>query len=123
MCPDAGPRELAVRAVGGGRKQPSLLPVRLIAVPLPPDKVEAMRLKLKHKARKHQDTLDPRTLLAAGCMVPVPRHTESDRLGTRRAWLGEAAIGYGLGPRCEVVARQGRKEFNADTRRRCTQNT
>jgi len=56
-------------------------------------------------------------------MVPAPRHTESDRLGTRRAWLGEAAIGYGLGPFCELVARQGKKEFSADGRRRCTLNT
>jgi hypothetical protein len=45
------PGEWAVQTVVGGRKQPSLLPVRLIAVPLPPDKVEAMRLKLKHSAR------------------------------------------------------------------------
>jgi Transposase DDE domain len=68
---DAGPREWAVQAVAGGRSQPSLLPLRLIAVPLPPDKAEAVRLTLKRTASKHQDTLDPRSLVAAGFMVLV----------------------------------------------------
>jgi len=68
---DTGPREWAVQAVAGGRRQPSLLPLRLIAVPLPPDKVEAVRLRLKRTASKHQDTLDPRSLVAAGFMVLV----------------------------------------------------
>jgi len=67
----AGPREWAVQAVVGGRKQPSLLPLRLIAVPLPPDQIEAVRRKLKRTASKHQDTLDPRSLVAAGFLVLV----------------------------------------------------
>jgi hypothetical protein len=48
-----------------------LLPLRLIVVPLPPDKAEANRVKLKRTASKHQDTLDPRSLVAAGFMVLV----------------------------------------------------
>ncbi len=71
LNPNAGPQEWAVQAVVGGGKQPSLLPVRLIALPLPPAKVAAARLKLQRKASKHQDTLDPRSLVAAGFMVLV----------------------------------------------------
>ncbi len=71
MLPDAGPQEWAVQAVVGGGKQPILLPVRLIAKPLPPDKVEAARARLLRKASKHQDKLDPRSLVAAGFMVLV----------------------------------------------------
>ncbi len=71
MPPGSGPQEWVVQAVVGGRKQSRLLPVRLIGVPLPPDKVEATRLKLTRKASKHQDTLDPRSLVAAGFMVLV----------------------------------------------------
>ena len=55
----------------GPASQPSLLPIRLIAVPLPPDKAEINSTKLKRRASKHQDTLDPRSLLAAGFMVLV----------------------------------------------------
>ena len=65
MSPAAGPQEWSVRAMVGGGRQASLLAVRLIALPLPPDKVEAARLKLKRKASKQQTTLDPNTLLAA----------------------------------------------------------
>lgn len=69
LLPDAGPQEWAVQAVVGTGKQASLLAIRLIALPLPPDKVEARRGKLKRKASKRQETLDPRSLLAAGFMV------------------------------------------------------
>jgi hypothetical protein len=71
LLPGTGPQEWAVQAVVGAGNQPSLLPVRLIALPLPPDKVAAARLKLQRKASKHQDTLDPRSLTAAGFMVLV----------------------------------------------------
>ena len=40
-------------------------------MPLPPDKAEINRTKLNRRASKHQDTLDPRSLLAAGFMVLV----------------------------------------------------
>jgi hypothetical protein len=41
LAVDAGPRDCAVQAVVG----PRLLPLRLIVVPLPPDKVEINRTK------------------------------------------------------------------------------
>jgi hypothetical protein len=75
---DGGPREWAVQAVVGslpaGAEAGSaagLLPIRLIAVPLPRDKAEANRRKLKRTASKHRDVLDPRSLLAGGFMVLV----------------------------------------------------
>jgi hypothetical protein len=73
-----GLREWAVQAVTGSLpacaaagSAASLLPIRLIAVPLPRDKAEANRVKLKRTASKHQNVLDPRSLLAAGFMVLV----------------------------------------------------
>ena len=71
LLPEARPEEWAVQAVVGSAKRPGLLPIRLIAVPLPPDKAAANRMKLKRRASKHQDTLDPRSLIAAGFMVLV----------------------------------------------------
>ena len=71
LTPGAGLREWAVQAVAGSAKQPRLLPLRLIVVPLPADKAEANRKKLKRTASKHQDKLDPRSLIAAGFMVLV----------------------------------------------------
>lgn len=68
---DEGLREWTVQAVVGPAKQPALLPIRLIAMPLPPDKVAVNRQKLLRTASKHQDTLDPRSLVAAGFMVLV----------------------------------------------------
>jgi IS4 transposase len=66
---DAGLREWAVQAVTGSAKQPTLLPMRLIVVPLPADKVAAKRLKLQQKASKRQSILDPHSVLAAGFLV------------------------------------------------------
>jgi hypothetical protein len=72
-----GPREWAVQAVTGSLPTDaqagatSLLPIRLIAFALPRDKAEANRVKLKRTASKHQDVLDPRSLVAAGYMVLV----------------------------------------------------
>jgi hypothetical protein len=45
------------------------LPLRLIAVPLPADKAEANRRKLRRRASKRQNRLDPRSLVAAGFVV------------------------------------------------------
>lgn len=67
----AAPTEWAVQAIVGGERQQKLLPVRLIAVPLPADKAETNRKKLKRKASKHQDKTDPRSVLAAGFMLLV----------------------------------------------------
>jgi hypothetical protein len=71
MDTGAGAQEWPVRAVAGCAKQPVLLPMRLIAVPLPPDKAEAARKKLKRRASKHQDKFDPRSLVAAGFLMLV----------------------------------------------------
>ena len=60
-----------MQAVLGSGKQASLLPIRLIALPLPPDKVEVRRGKLKRRASRRQEALDPRSVLAAGFMVLV----------------------------------------------------
>jgi hypothetical protein len=71
LRPDAGPQEWAVQAVLGSGKQASLVPMRLIALPLPPDKVEVRRGKLKRRASRRQEALDPRSVLAARFMVLV----------------------------------------------------
>jgi hypothetical protein len=71
LAADAGPQQRAVQAVVGPATQPSLLPLRLIVVPLPPDKAENNRKKLKRTASKHQDVLDPRSLIAAGFLILV----------------------------------------------------
>ena len=60
-----------MQAVLGSGKQASLVPMRLIALPLPPDKVEVRRGKLKRRASRRQEALDPRSVLAAGFMVLV----------------------------------------------------
>jgi hypothetical protein len=63
LRPDAGPQEWAVQAVVGPGKQASLWPIRLIALPLPPDKVEVRRGKHKRRASRRQEALDPRSVL------------------------------------------------------------
>jgi hypothetical protein len=68
---DAERQEWVVQAQAGSARRPTLLPLRLIAQRLPPDKAEAARLKLKRKASKHQDVSDPRSLIAAGFVVLV----------------------------------------------------
>jgi IS4 transposase len=47
------------------------VPLRLIIMPLPADKTAVNCKKLKRRASKHQDKLDPRSLIAAGFMVLV----------------------------------------------------
>ena len=94
---DAGPRECAVQAVVGSARQPSLVPMRLIVVPLPADKAETNRLKLKRTASKHQDRLDPRSLIAAGFMVLVtslPADIPASEIAAvyRLRWQVELAI-------------------------------
>lgn len=97
LAADAGPQECAVQAVVGAARQPRLLPLRLIVVPLPPDKAEINRKKLKRTASKHQDTLDPRSLIAAGFMVLVtslPAAIPADEICTayRLRWQIELAF-------------------------------
>jgi hypothetical protein len=63
------PREWAVQALCDRATSPRMLPLRLIIMALPPDKTETRRKKLRRTASKHQDKLDPRSLLAAGFMI------------------------------------------------------
>ena len=78
--------------------RPTAVPlIRLIAQPLPPDKVEAARQKLRQRASRKQEKLDPRTLIAAGFMVLVtslPEHIPTmEILGAYRLrWQIELAF-------------------------------
>jgi len=64
-------QEWTVQAVLGHSKQAKLLPLRLIAQPLPADKAEINRKKLLRHASRSQAKLDPRSLIACGFMVLV----------------------------------------------------
>jgi hypothetical protein len=91
------PREWAVQAVVGSARRHTLLPVRLIVMPLPADKVEAKRVKLRRNASKHGEILDPRSLVAAGFMVLVtslPEEIPADEICSayRLRWQIELAF-------------------------------
>ena len=64
------PQEWTVRPIVGEMIQSAVPLIRLIAQPLPPDKVEAAQ-KVRQAASRKQEKLDPRTLIAAGFMVLV----------------------------------------------------
>jgi hypothetical protein len=89
--------EWVVQAVVGSGKQPRLLPIRLIAVPLPPDKAEANRRRLRKRASKHQEKFDPRSLIAAGFIVlatSLPTDVPANEIcaAYRLRWQIELAI-------------------------------
>ena len=65
------PQEWTVQPEIGGTRQAAVPPIRLIAQPLPADKVAIARAKLRQAASRKQQKLDPRTLIAAGFMVLV----------------------------------------------------
>lgn len=93
--PGDGPRQWAVRVAAGARH--ALAPLRLIAVPLPADKVEAIRTKLRQNASRKQKKLDPRTLVAAGFMVlatSLPEDIPADEIlaAYRLRWQIEIAF-------------------------------
>ena len=69
FSPGTSVQEWAVQVETGTAQQPRPLALRLIAVPLPPEKAADARLRLKRTANKHQDRFDPRSLTAAGFMV------------------------------------------------------
>jgi hypothetical protein len=71
LAPDAGPRDRAIAAEAGTARHPCLLNLRLIVAPLPPEAAATNRRKLLRRASKHQDTSDPRSLIAAGFVVLV----------------------------------------------------
>lgn len=66
---DGPPREWNVQALHGRGKRIRRLPIRLVILPLPPEKAEIAREKARRAASKHQSKIDPRTLLAAGFMM------------------------------------------------------
>jgi Transposase DDE domain len=63
------PREWTGRALYGRRKHIRALPLRLLILPLPPDKAEIAREKVRRIASKQQTKLNPNTLLAAGFLM------------------------------------------------------
>lgn len=65
------PQEWIVHPEIGGTLRAAVPPIRLIAQPLPADKVAIARAKLRQMASRKQQKLDPRTLIAAGFMVLV----------------------------------------------------
>ncbi len=67
--PSEAPREWAVQALCDRAKSPRKLPLRLIIMALPAEKTAIRCSKLQRTASKHQDKLDPRSLLAAGFMI------------------------------------------------------
>jgi hypothetical protein len=68
---DAGPQEWAVQAVNGSARRPKPVPLRLIVLPLPPDKAATNQARLRRKTSKRQYRLNPTSLLAAGFMMLV----------------------------------------------------
>lgn len=67
--PDSTPDTWNVQALHGRKKKTQRLPIRLIILPLPPEMAEIARQKARRTAGKHQNKIDPRTLVAAGFMV------------------------------------------------------
>ena len=65
------PREWAVQALHGRGKQVKRLPLRLVILPLPPEKTGDAVKKVKRRGSGKQHRTDPRSELAAGFMMLV----------------------------------------------------
>jgi hypothetical protein len=63
------PREWTVQALYGRDKKTQRLPIRLVILPLPPEKAEIARSKVRRSGSKRQHQVDPRSEVAAGFMV------------------------------------------------------
>jgi hypothetical protein len=63
------PREWALDALYGRGKGSKRLPIRLLILPVPPDKAEIARNKLRRSASKRQHQIDPNSELAAGFLM------------------------------------------------------
>jgi hypothetical protein len=63
------PREWTVQALYGRGKTIKRLPIRLIILPVPPEKAEIARKKVRRSGSKRQHKIDPCSTLAAGFMM------------------------------------------------------
>jgi hypothetical protein len=63
------PREWTLTALYGRGKKIKRLPIRLMILPLPPEKAEIARKKIRRSANKRQYKTDARSDLAAGFMM------------------------------------------------------
>jgi hypothetical protein len=63
------PQEWSVQALYGRGKKTKRLPIRLVILPLPPEKAEIARKKVQRSGSKRQHKTDPRSELAAGFMI------------------------------------------------------
>jgi hypothetical protein len=63
------PREWRLHALHGRGKTLQRLAIRLLILPVPPDKAEIARKKLRRNASRRQHRLDPNSELAAGFMM------------------------------------------------------
>jgi hypothetical protein len=63
------PREWTLTALYGRGKKIKRLPIRLMILPLPPEKAEIARKKIRRSANKRQYKTDARSNLAAGFMM------------------------------------------------------
>jgi hypothetical protein len=63
------PREWTVQALYGRGKTIKRLPIRLVILPIPPEKAEIARKKVRRSASKRQHKVDPCSTLAAGFMM------------------------------------------------------
>jgi IS4 transposase len=83
--------------VAGGGPPPNLVPMRLMAVPLPVEKAAAARLKLQRKASKHPERLDPRSLIAAGFVVlatSLPAEIPADEVCAVYRLRGQSELAF-----------------------------
>jgi hypothetical protein len=63
------PREWTVQALYGGGKTIKRLPIRLMILPLPPEKAAIARAKVRRSGSKRQHKIDPRSERAAGFLM------------------------------------------------------
>jgi len=101
------PHEWIVRPIVDGTRPAAVPLIRLIARPLPPDKVAAARAKLRQKASGKQEKLDPRTLIAAGFMVLVTSLPET--IPTE-----EICAAYRLRWQIELAFKRLKSQLNVD---------
>jgi hypothetical protein len=91
------PRDWTVRALYGRGKTLKRLPIRLVILPVPPEKAEIARQKLRRSGSKRQNKVDPRSILAAGFMMlatSLPPDIPADEICTvyRLRWQIELAF-------------------------------